>query len=371
MGTCEAVPQQRFVEESSAGSGRSSELCRRNHHSSSKIRLSGITRLGLVLSVLSATPVSVDAQPTVKSSLASDAPLDGPPPTSSPPSSSGGASSSSNTPVALRLVSSVRSTTPEALQQEIVAAEEALSLRAEVDGLPVVYDSPAVSIVLRKVSAANLTASGADLEAPDGASIKIPADPRVKGRTDRPVTVTVTSYHAGDAIKELPTVKYGKNRTQVPQGAEAVSKDDTPKDSAPDSNVSSNETQKEERVDFFMSKTSVSWRGTVNVKVPGLAAQVPAHDRPWSPYGRAGEDLYPEEKAEVRKEMERLASLPSEEERSRALRRLARQWHPDKHPAEDKEKATEVFEYLQDLRDSYGLGVQQRPKLHEDEEESQ
>ncbi|CAE8610756.1 unnamed protein product [Polarella glacialis] len=248
--------------------------------------------------------------------------------------------------VALRLVSAVRSTTPEQLKNEIVAAEAALALRAEVDGLPVVYDSPAVSISLRKVSAGALTANGAELECPDGASIKIPADPRVKGRNGGPVTVSVTSYHAGDGIKDIPKVKYGAERRlrHVVGGPDGVS---------------AGAAKKEDRVDFFMTKNSVSWRGTVDVKVPGLAAQVPAHDRPWTPYGSADDQLYPEEKAEVRKELEKLAASPDIDERLRGYRRLARRWHPDKHQGEEeKERATAVFEYLQEVREALGLGSQ-------------
>lgn len=170
----------------------------------------------------------------------------------------------------LRLFSPVRSTSQEALRQEVVAAEAALEQMAQVDGLPVVYDSPAVSIALRKVSAEALVLNGSEIEAPDGASIKIPADPRVKGRHGTPVTVSVTSYHAGDSInKDMPRIKFN----------------------------GSNETNASDRVDFFMTRTSVTWRGTVDVKVPGLSAQVPAHDRPWTPYGE--EASYAEEKAQV------------------------------------------------------------------------
>mmetsp|Transcript_31616 Transcript_31616/g.104795 ORF Transcript_31616/g.104795 Transcript_31616/m.104795 type:complete len:304 (+) Transcript_31616:176-1087(+) len=237
---------------------------------------------------------------------------------------------------AVHIVSSVRVATPEALKAEIVAAEAALSLRAEVDGAPAVYDSPSVSISLRKVSPRALAEVGASLEAVDGASVKIPADPRVKGKHGGPVTVTVTSYHTGDRIKELPTVRYGANREMRRVGG-------------PDS-ISATK-QKEDRVDFFMTKTSVSWRGTVNIKVPGLSAQVPAHDRPWTPFGEDGKNvLFVEEKAEVRREVEALASLADSAERQRGLRQLARRWHPDKHKDEDVPRATEVFTYLQELR---------------------
>jgi len=239
---------------------------------------------------------------------------------------------------AFRIVSPFRVTTPEALRAEIIAAEEALALRAEVDGAPVVYDSPAVSISLRKVSPNALVEGGAELDAADGAKIKIPADPRVKGRHGGPVTVTVTSYHTGDKIKELPTVRYGANRqTRRVSGHGAGSR------------------QKEDRVDFFMSRTSVSWRGTVNVKVPGLGAEVPAHDRVWQPYGEAANVRFPEEKDQVRVEVEAIVGMPKEEQ-SRALRKLAKRWHPDKNP-EDEERATEVFEYLQELRESLFAAV--------------
>mmetsp|Transcript_147935 Transcript_147935/g.368640 ORF Transcript_147935/g.368640 Transcript_147935/m.368640 type:complete len:311 (+) Transcript_147935:174-1106(+) len=235
---------------------------------------------------------------------------------------------------AVHIVSPVRSTTPEALKAEIIAAEAALTLRAEVDGAPAVYDSPSVSVSLRKVSPGALVQSGANLETVDGAGITIPADPRVRGKHGGPVTITVTSFHAGDGVKELPTVKYGANRElRRVGGPDAIS----------------GTKQKEDRVDFFMAKTSVSWRGTVDVKVPGLAAQVPAHDRPWTPYGTDGR--FVEEKAEVRREVEALAILPetSSNQKQRGLRQLARRWHPDKNP-EDVERATEVFTYLQELK---------------------
>merc|ERR1719270_422673 len=127
--------------------------------------------------------------------------------------------------------------------------------------------------------------SGTKLEAANGAGITIPADPRIKGRHGGPVTVSVTSYHTGDKVKEVPTVKYGANRQlRRMTGPNAIS----------------GTVQKEDRVDFFMTKTSVSWRGTVNVKVPGLGAEVPAHDRPWKPYGKEEDVRYPEEKAQIR-----------------------------------------------------------------------
>ncbi|CAE7481311.1 unnamed protein product [Symbiodinium pilosum] len=267
--------------------------------------------------------------------------------------------------VALRLFSPVRSTTQEAIKAEVIAAEAALELRAEVDGLPVVYDSPAVSISLRKVSPEALIQNGAEVEAPDGASVKIPADPRIKGRHGGPVTVTVTSYHAGDAVKEMPKVKYGAQQQLRPEPMKNAEANSSIMGNDSVSNMS-NATQdaKNDRVDFFMTKTSVSWRGTVDVKVPGLSAQVPAHDRPWTPYGE--NVLYPEEKAAVREELERLSSL-SDDEKLRGCRKLARQWHPDKHPLEDREKATEIFEYMQELR--LALGLSARGHTGESEQE--
>lgn len=233
---------------------------------------------------------------------------------------------------AVHIMNPVPSNTPEELKAEIIAAEAALSLRAEVDGAPAVYDSPSVSISLRKVSPKALVESGTKLEAPNGAGITLPADPRIKGKHGGPVTISVTSYHTGDKVKEVPTVKYGANR-QVRRMT------------GPDGGT----VQKEDRVDFFMTKTSVSWRGTVNVKVPGLAAQVPAHDRPWNPYGESGDVLFPEDKEQVRSEVEALAALDDYVEQRRGLRRLAQKWHPDKRP-DDLERATEVFAFLQDLR---------------------
>eukprot|EP00438_Fugacium_kawagutii_P011280 Skav202830 [mRNA] locus=scaffold746:8413:9848:+ [translate_table: standard] len=245
--------------------------------------------------------------------------------------------------VALRLFSAVRSPSPEQLRQEVMAAELALALSAEVDGLPVVYDSPSVSLALRKVSPGRLTKDGTTLEAPDGSGITIPGDPRVKGRDPlSSVTISLTSYHAGDHInKEMPKIKFKENvHTEMNTTSDNVTNT---------SNTST--TRSTDRVDFFMTKTSVTWHGTVNVKVPGLSANVPAKDRPWTPLE---DDRYAEDKALVKAELERLMSLPTAE-KLRGYRKLARQWHPDKHPAEEREKVTEIFEYLQELRLALGL----------------
>lgn len=64
--------------------------------------------------------------------------------------------------------------------------------------------------------------------------------------------------------------------------------------------------------------------------------------RPWTPFGE--DERYAEDKASVRTELERLASLERSGERLRGYRKLAMQWHPDKHPPEERAKATEVFE---------------------------
>ena len=262
--------------------------------------------------------------------------------------------------VALRLFSPIRSTSPEALKAEVIAAEAALALRAEVDGLPVVYDSPGVSISLRKVSPDVLVTQGAILEAPDGGGVTIPADPRVRGRHGGPVTVSVTSYHAGDGInKEMPKIKFGSTASpEVNTSNTSTSINETGMNGMNGTTKTQigNASEGVDRVDFFMTKTSVSWRGTVNVKVPGLSAQVPAKDRPWTPLGE--DALYAEEKAEVKAELERLASVKNANEKLRGYRKLARQWHPDKHP-EEREKATEVFEYLQELRLALGLSHSQ------------
>lgn len=236
---------------------------------------------------------------------------------------------------AFRIVSPFRVRTSEELGAEIVAAETALALKAEVGGAPVVYDSPSVSISLRKVEAQALIDLGTELEAVDGAKVTIPADPRVKGRHGGPVIVSITSYHTGDRIKDLPTVKYGKDRR-----FRSVS--------GPDA-ISATRLEPDDRVDFFMSKTSVSWRGTVNVKVPGLGASVPAHDRPWMPFGKEEELEYASDKAEIRKEVEAVAGA-AKDERLRAYRKLARRWHPDKNP-DDADRATDIFTYLQALRE--------------------
>ena len=283
-------------------------------------------------------------------------PLDAePPPVETPPRET---NKESGDIVALRLFSPVRSTTQEAIKAEVIAAEAALEMRAEVDGLPVVYDSPAVSISLRKVSPDALMQNGAEVEASDGASVKIPADPRIKGRHGGPVTVTVTSYHAGDAVKEMPKVKYGAQRQMRAEPDLTTAEQNSSLEEQVNSSNQTHNGTKNDRVDFFMTKTSVSWRGTVDVKMPGLSAQVPAHDRPWTPYGESV--LYPEEKAGVREELERLAALQDNDERLRGCRKLARQWHPDNHPPEDREKATEIFEYMQELRLALGLSVRGR-----------
>ncbi len=262
--------------------------------------------------------------------------------------------------VALRLFSPIRSTSPEALKAEVIAAEAALALRAEVDGLPVVYDSPGVSISLRKVSPDVLVTQGAILEAPDGGGVTIPADPRVRGRHGGPVTVSVTSYHAGDALKtkEMQKINFGSTASRKEVGPTSNTSNTSTGNGMNGTTYTSQigNASGVDRVDFFMTKTSVSWRGTVNVKVPGLSAQVPAKDRPWTPLGE--DALYAEEKAEVKAELERLASLKNANEKLRGYRKLARQWHPDKHP-EEREKATEVFEYLQELRLALGLSHSQ------------
>ena len=51
---------------------------------------------------------------------------------------------------------------------------------------------------------------------------------------------------------------------------------------------------------------------------------------PWTPLDDEQAN-YAEEKAEVKAELERLASLPSTERLS-GYRKLAKKWHPDKHP---------------------------------------
>eukprot|EP00927_Polykrikos_kofoidii_P072297 TRINITY_DN68430_c0_g1_i1.p1 TRINITY_DN68430_c0_g1~~TRINITY_DN68430_c0_g1_i1.p1 ORF type:complete len:412 (+),score=79.28 TRINITY_DN68430_c0_g1_i1:108-1343(+) len=266
-----------------------------------------------------------------------------------------------------RIVSSIIVRTAQELKAEVIAAEAALALRAEVDGAVVTYDSPSVSIALRKVSADNLTKNGTKMEAPDKAGVEIPADPRVKGRHGGPVTITLSSYHTGDRIKEPPTLSSREFKSS--QAAPSSSPRDSgggATDIPRSENGGANRTTQDEegskknetdRVDFFMTKTSVSWRGTVNVKVPGLGASVPAHDR--SPtdvnFGEEGEVLFPIEKADLRKQLEDAAGLP-EEDRLRIYRRLARKWHPDKNP-EDRERATEVFAYLSTLKELLVTGL--------------
>eukprot|EP00929_Paragymnodinium_shiwhaense_P107258 TRINITY_DN73340_c0_g1_i1.p1 TRINITY_DN73340_c0_g1~~TRINITY_DN73340_c0_g1_i1.p1 ORF type:complete len:377 (-),score=91.54 TRINITY_DN73340_c0_g1_i1:203-1333(-) len=242
-----------------------------------------------------------------------------------------------------RIVSSRISRNAEELKAEVISAEAALALRAEVDGPVVVYDSPSVSIALRRVSPEKLLEEGAELEAPDKAGIKIPGkDPRIKGRHGGPVTITVSSYHAGDRVKYPPNISSREFQKPAPQPRQQGEESNESHGTAP------NET---DRVDFFMTKTSVSWKGTVNVKVPGLSATVPAHDRSPSEvkFGDEGDIAFFEDKEEIRKELEDLSSQPLDE-RMRAYRKLARKWHPDKNP-EDAQRATDVFAYLSTLKE--------------------
>lgn len=281
--------------------------------------------------------------------------------------------------------------TPQALKSEIMAAEKALSLRAVVDGPAVVYDSPSVSISVRKVSNEMLARNATKIEALDGAGVTVPRG--VQGKSGKPVTITITSYHASEklmkSLSEDLRVKFGKERAPAAaavapegssvaeggnatdvggnaaeggsaEGAQRAGTDDVNASEASEASVveTANETapeEREERVDFFTTKTSVSWRGTVNVKYAGLSATVPAHDR--SPgkgpagatFGVPEEVRFAEEKEEIYKEVETLASLDAAA-RQRGFRKLARRWHPDKNP-EDSEKATDVFNYLQGLKE--------------------
>merc|ERR1719183_224494 len=161
----------------------------------------------------------------------------------------------------MRIFSPWRVESTEALKAEVVAAEAALALRATVDGPLAVYDSPSVSIALRKVSPETLANEWVEVKAPDGAELSIP--PGAKQRHGGPVTVTITSYHTGGRIKKLPgRVKFGRGRRLRRRlgGDEAIS----------------GTTVGEDRVDFFLEKEegksgparhSVSWAGTVDVRV--------------------------------------------------------------------------------------------------------
>lgn len=260
---------------------------------------------------------------------------------------------------AAHIVSPWRVDTPQALKAEVVAAEAALSLRAEVDGAPAVYESPSVSIALRRVSPETLANEWVELKSPDGADVKIP--PGAKQRHGGPVTITITSYHVGGRLKLPGRVKFGQGRQLRRKlgGEESIS----------------GTTVKEDRVDFFLMKEpqkdgparhSVQWAGTVDVKVRdptkgrgkikggyehGLGVSVPAHDREWLP-GREGHEIqrFPVEKKELQLEVEGLVGRPLAEQR-RGYRLLARRWHPDKN-REDEDRATEVFAYLQELRET-------------------
>eukprot|EP00930_Biecheleria_cincta_P039299 TRINITY_DN27026_c0_g1_i1.p1 TRINITY_DN27026_c0_g1~~TRINITY_DN27026_c0_g1_i1.p1 ORF type:complete len:378 (+),score=87.35 TRINITY_DN27026_c0_g1_i1:32-1135(+) len=254
-----------------------------------------------------------------------------------------------------RIVSLRRSETAEELKAEVVAAEAALSLRAQVGGPPVVYDSPGVSIAVQKVEAENLTNNGLNLTAPNDAGVMIPADPRIVGRHGGPVTVSVSSFHAGEKIKELPEIKSSdfRHKSADPSDADL----DGPREESEKKADAGAAKPEVDRVDFFMKKTGISWRGTVNVKVPGLGASVPAHDREGPPPGASMEEAeqsYPEEKQMVKREMMLLASLPQAEQQ-RKYRELAKQWHPDKNPG-DTERAADIFAYLQRLKEDV-LGI--------------
>jgi len=285
--------------------------------------------------------------------------------------------------------------TPAELKAEILAAEQALSVRAVVDGPAVVYDSPSVSIAVRKVSNEALAKNVTKIDAPDGAGITVPQG--VQGKSGKPVTITVTSYHASEKImKAMPSdlrVRFEKERRErqasgiEPSAETGGSGDDASaaageagSEPAKAANVESSKRHTEhnstdqgvgenpkgasaraeppkpdvDRVDFFTTKTSVSWVGNVNVKYAGLSATVPAHDRTpgkgpaGATFGGEEEVLFAAEKEQIYKEVESLASLP-EVEMSRGFRQLARKWHPDKNP-DDAERATEVFNYLQELK---------------------
>lgn len=271
----------------------------------------------------------------------------------------GDSSSSSDLPAeSAKIYSPWRVETTEALRAEVVAVEAALALRATVDGAPAVYDSPSVSIALRKVSPETLANEWVELKAPDGAELTIP--PGAKQRHGGPVTVTITSYHTGGRIKQLPgRVKFGKGRRlrRLLGGDESISGTEV----------------KEDRVDFFLEKEeatngparhSVSWAGTVDVKVRdptkgrgkvkgnselGLGVSVPAHHEDYQVAGGPAADTrWPEERQALLLEVESLVGLP-ENERQRGYRKLARKWHPDKNP-DDAEKSSVLFHLLQELR---------------------
>jgi hypothetical protein len=257
-----------------------------------------------------------------------------------------------------RIFSPWRVETMEALKAEVIAVEQALALRASVDGPPAVYDSPSVSIALRKVSPEVLANEWVDLKAPDGAELSIP--PGAKQRHGGPVTITITSYHTGGRIKQLPgRIKFGRGRRLRRRlgGDEAIS----------------GTSVGEDRVDFFLEKQeatsgparhSVSWTGTVDVRVrdptkgrgkvkggyeQGLGVSVPAHHEDYQVAGGPTEDTrWPEDRQALLLEVEGLAGLP-EADRQRGYRRLARKWHPDKNP-EEKEKSSVLFHLLQELR---------------------
>lgn len=258
-----------------------------------------------------------------------------------------------------RIYSPFRVETVEALKAEVIAVEAALALRAEVDGSPAVYDSPSVSIALRKVSPEKLANEWVELKAPDGAELSIP--PGAKQRHGGPVTITITSYHTGGRIKQLPgRIKLGKNRRLRRKlgGDEEIS----------------GTTVGEDRVDFFLEKEegkgseparhSVSWAGTVDVRVrdptkgrgkvkggfeQGLGVSVPAHHTDYQLAGVSNEDSrWPEERQALLLEVEGLAGLP-EPDRQRGYRKLARKWHPDKNP-DIQEKSSVLFQLLQELR---------------------
>lgn len=284
----------------------------------------------------------------------------------------GDSAASSDLPAeSAKIYSPWRVETTEALRQEVIAVEAALALRATVDGAPAVYDSPSVSIALRKVSPEVLANEWVELKAPDGAELSIP--PGAKQRHGGPVTITITSYHTGGRIKQLPgRVKYGKGTRlrRLLGGDESISGTEV----------------KLDRVDFFLEKEeatdgparhSVSWAGTVDVKVRdptkgrgkvkgnselGLGVSVPAHHTDYQVVGGPAADTrWPEDRQALMLEVESLVGLP-DNERQRGYRKLARKWHPDKNP-DDAEKSSVLFHLLQELRTRLlsDRGPQRRP----------
>lgn len=265
--------------------------------------------------------------------------------------------------LAAQIISPFKAETADALKNELVAAEAALAMRVEVDGPHAVYESPSMTIALRKVSQEVMQNEWVELKGVDGASVTIP--PGAKQMHGGPVTIMLTSYHNRKIKKKhaLKATHFGKSRKLR-------------RKLAANEELQGKEVQ-EDRVDFFLDKEknetdrtqpdrrSVSWSGTVDVRKRnakgygkdvrngmdhGLAMSVPVADYDFAgQHGKQDDVPYAAEKQQLQLEMEALVKLPPVEQ-DRAFRKLAKRWHPDLNP-KDRERATELFSFLSETRE--------------------